>query len=102
AEQPSVAVFVAERVDQRGQLVDAPVGLPALALERDPLVDDLAHPGRGVALLFLVLVPEQWAETLVLAPVAQGVLMRLELAGLEPLGPGGGAPPGGGAGAAGS
>src|SRR4030095_3213776 len=40
----------------------------------------------GVPLRLLVLMPEQRAEGLVLAPVAQGVLTCLELPGLDALG----------------
>jgi hypothetical protein len=88
AEQPPVAVLVRERVDERGELVEAPVHVAPPALQRDPFVDDLRHARRGVTALALVPVTEQRAQRLVLAPVAERVLPRLELARLDALGDG--------------
>ncbi len=55
AEEPTVAVLLAEGVDETRQLVDASVDLAAAPLERDPLVDHLGHARGGVALLLLLL-----------------------------------------------
>src|SRR5205085_10015350 len=85
AVQPPVPVLLAEGVDQRDELVNAPVDLPALALEADPLVHELRHPRRRVAVLSFVAVAEDRAHRLVVAPVAERVLPGLELAGGDAL-----------------
>jgi hypothetical protein len=88
AEQAAVPVLVGERVDHRHQLVEPAVGLPRLSLQLDPLVDDLRHARGGVVFLAFVPVPEEGAQRLVVAPVAERVLLRLELARRDPFGHG--------------
>src|SRR5712691_2280100 len=89
AEEPAVSVLLAERVDQPLQVFQPPVPLPVLPLQTDPLVDQGRHVGGWIAVLLLVLVPEQGAQPLEVAPVAQGVLPRLELPGGDPVRNGG-------------
>ena len=85
-EQPPVPVLLAERVDRRGELVEPAVHLPPWRLSAIHSSTIWVIRGAGSPSSLLVRVPEQRAPGLVVAPVAQRVLTRLELARLDALG----------------